>query len=159
MFTHLIRIRLLTRTVLLTTAVVVAIANCSSSATPPAFNGQLALGTWGGDNAGVIATDSVTHIHVGCTFGDLPAHVVLDADGRFTLDGTFVLRAYPVLIGPTLPAQFSGRVQGNTLTMAIAVNDTVAKKLVALGPITVTLGRTPEMGPCPICLVPKGMKE
>ena len=144
--------------VALTVAVIGLVISCSSS-TPPVINGQLAIGTWGGENAGVIATDSVTHVHVGCTFGDLPAHVRLDADGRFTLDGTFVLRAYPVLIGPTLPAQFSGRVVGNTLTMAIAVNDTVAKKIVALGPITVTLGRTPEMGPCPICLVPKGMKE
>lgn len=118
-------------------------------------NGQLALGTWGGDNAGVIATDSVTHVHVGCTFGDMPGRIDLDPNGRFTVDGSYVLRAYPVMVGPSLPAQFSGRVSGRTLTLAIAVNDTVEKKLVALGPIAVIYGRSPSMGPCPICLVPR----
>jgi len=66
-----------------------------------------------------------------------------------------VLRAYPIMIGPELPAQFSGRVSGRILTMAIAVNDTVEKKVVALGPITVVYSRTPNMGPCPICVTPR----
>lgn len=134
-------------------------AACSDSGAsgPAPTDGRLALGTWGGDNAAVIATDSVTHVHVGCTFGDMPPRVMLDKDGRFTIDGTFVLRAYPVLVGPTLPAQFSGRVNGRTLTFAVAVNDTVAKKVVSLGPVTVELDRTPNMGPCPICAVPKRM--
>ncbi|HYV96763.1 MAG TPA: hypothetical protein VE967_04820 [Gemmatimonadaceae bacterium] len=132
----------------------VSLATCGGSdAVAP--GASLALGTWGGDNAAVIATDTVTHVHVACTFGDMPANIALDAEGRFTVDGTFVLRAYPVYVGPTLPAQFSGRVQGSRLTLAIAVNDTVEKKIVALGPVTVTLGKTPQMGPCPICSVPR----
>lgn len=129
-------------------------AACSDGLQVPS-TGRLALGTWGGDNAAVIATDSVTHVHIGCTFGDLPGGIVLDAGGRFTLDGSYVLRAYPVMVGPSLPAQFSGLVSGRTLTLAIAVNDTVQKKLVALGPVTVVYGRLPSMGPCPICLVPR----
>ena len=118
---------------------------------------QIVLGTWGADNAGVIVTDSVSHVHVGCTFGDWPPKVLLDADGRFTVNGSYVLRAYPVMIGPRLPAQFSGRVVGKTMTLTITVNDTVQKNVVALGPITVTFGRTPTMGPCPICLSPKAI--
>ena len=116
---------------------------------------RLAIGTWGGDNAGVIVTDSATHVHVGCTFGDMPGLVQLDASGRFTVDGRYVLRAYPVQVGPSLPAQFSGRVIGRTMTLAIAVNDTVEKKIVTLGPVTVEYGRTPQMGPCPICRAPQ----
>lgn len=85
----------------------------------------------------------------------MPGRVQLDANGRFTTDGSYVLRAYPVQIGPSLPAQFSGRVAGGTLTLAIAVNDTVERKVVALGPITVIYGREPKMGPCPICRVPR----
>ena len=85
----------------------------------------------------------------------MPANIVLDADGRFTRDGSFVLRAFPVLVGPRLPAQFSGRVVGRTLTLSVAVNDTVAKTVVSLGPVTVVLDRTPTMGPCPICAVPQ----
>jgi hypothetical protein len=63
----------------------------------------------------------------------------------------YVLRAYPIHIGPDLPAQFSGQVRDNRLTLRVVVNDTVEKKTVNLGPVTVTLGREPQMGPCPIC--------
>ena len=131
------------------------VVSCSGSSLLPPSDGILAVGTWGGDNSGVIVTDSAVHVHVGCTFGDLSGPVELDADGRFTVDGSYVLRAYPVQTGPSLPAQFSGRVSGRTLTLAIAVHDTVERKLVALGPITVVHGREPEMGPCPICRVPR----
>jgi len=131
------------------------VGSCSGSSLLPPSDGILAVGTWGGDNSGVIVTDSAVHVHVGCTFGDMPGNVPLDATGRFTIDGSYVLRAYPIQIGPSLPAQFSGRVSGRTLTLAIAVHDTVERKVVALGPITVLYGREPEMGPCPICRVPR----
>lgn len=131
------------------------VGSCSGSSLLPPSDGILAVGTWGGDNSGVIVTDSVVHVHVGCTFGDMPGHVPLDQEGRFTVDGSYVLRAYPIQLGPSLPAQFSGRVSGRTLTLAIAVHDTVERKVVALGPITVVYGRDPEMGPCPICRAPR----
>jgi len=75
----------------------------------------------------------------------------VDAEGRFSVSGSYMLRAYPVAIGPTVPAQMAGEVRGRTLTFSIAVNDTVTKELVLLGPSTVSFGREPEMGPCPIC--------
>ena len=128
---------------------------CSGSSLLPPSDGLLAIGTWGGDNSGVIVTDSAVHVHVACTFGDMPGRVPLDGNGRFVTDGSYVLRAYPVQIGPSLPAQFSGRVTGGTLTLAIAVNDTVERKVIALGPITVVYGREPQMGPCPICRTPR----
>ena len=131
------------------------VGSCSGSSLLPPSDGFLAVGTWGGDNSGVVVTDSAVHVHVGCTFGDMPGTVQLDANGRFTIDGSYVLRAYPIQIGPSLPAQFSGRVSGRTLTLAIAVHDTVERKVVALGPITVVYGREPEMGPCPICRAPR----
>jgi hypothetical protein len=115
----------------------------------------LAIGTWGGDDAGVIVTDSVTHVHLGCTLGDIPSRPVADADGRFTVEGTYVLKAFPVQVGPRLPAQFAGRVTGRTLTLSVAVHDTTEGKVVALGPVTVRLGREPRLGPCPICRAPK----
>ena len=135
-------------------ASVVALACFDNSTTPPS-DGKLALGTWGGDNAAVIATDSVTHIHVGCTFGDMPPNIVLDANGQFEIDGSYMLHAYPVAYGPTVPAHFSGQVRGKTMSVSVTVNDTVEKKIVPLGPISVTFGKTPSMGPCPICIVPK----
>ncbi len=116
------------------------------------------MGTWGGAGAGVIVADTVVHVHIGCTFGDLPGRIALDANSRFTRDGSYVLRAFPVLIGPTLPAQFSGVVEGNRLTIVVAVNDTTSGRVVALGPVTVTLGSEPQLGPCPICTGP-GMRQ
>jgi hypothetical protein len=130
------------------------VSSCGSSTLSPS-DGFVALGTWGGDNAGMIVTDSAAHVHVGCTFGDMPGRIPLDASGRFTIDGSYVLQAYPIQVGPSLPASFSGQVVGRTLTLAIAVNDTVEKKVVALGPVTVVYGREPQMGPCPICRAPR----
>ena len=140
--------------VLLLVAAVAVLAACHSAVSPLFAGTRLALGTWGGDNVGLIETDSVTHVHVGCTFGDFPANVALDVNGRFTIDGSYMLHAYPIAFGPSMPAELSGQVVGTTLTFAIAVNDTVAKKVVALGPGTVVLGREPTMGVCPICRVP-----
>ncbi len=131
------------------------LGSCLDSGPLPPNDGKLAIGTWGGDGAGVIVTDEQGHVHVGCTFGDMPPNVQLDDAGHFTVTGSYVLRAYPIQQGPSLPASFSGRVSGAVLTLAIAVNDTVEKKVVALGPVTVVFGRTPELGPCPICKVPR----
>jgi hypothetical protein len=117
-------------------------------------DGLLALGTWGGDSAGVIVNDTIAHAHIGCTYGDIPGRVRLDADGRFTAAGSFLLRAYPVAVGPTMPAQFTGRVTGSTLTITVTVRDTIANTTVIRGPATSTLGTTPRMANCPICTVP-----
>jgi len=115
---------------------------------------QITLGTWGGTNFAVVATDSVIHVHVGCTFGDFTSGTALDATGHFTAEGSYMLHAYPVAMGPSMPAELSGQVIGNTMTFAIAVNDTTAKQVYSLGPGTVVFGKTPVMGPCPVCLIP-----
>jgi hypothetical protein len=112
---------------------------------------SLRVGPWGGEDAAAQVEPATVHVHVGCTKGDFPAPVDLDAQGRFSVPGSYVLRAFPVEVGPALPAQFAGVVQGTRLTMTIAVNDTVEHKLVVLGPVVVVLGREPQMGPCPIC--------
>jgi hypothetical protein len=115
---------------------------------------ELAVGSWGGDTTGVLVSAFGTHVHVGCTLGDMPAVVPLDERGRFAIAGSYVLRAFPVQLGPELPAQFTGQVVGRTLTLSISVNDTVSKTIVTIGPVTATLGVTPNMRNCPICRVP-----
>jgi hypothetical protein len=136
---------------LLSAAVLIlALGSCDSSPveSPPT---DLAAGTWGGENVGVIVGEDVVHVHVGCTYGDFPAPIALDADGRFSTSGEYLLRAFPVAVGPTMPAQFAGVVRNGTLTLTVAVNDTTEKRLVVLGPAAVVHGLEPEMGPCPIC--------
>jgi hypothetical protein len=65
-----------------------------------------------------------------------------------------VLRAYPVYVGPSLPARFQGSVTGKMLTLSVVVQDTTADTTVTLGPVKLQLGREPQMGPCPICRTP-----
>lgn len=122
---------------------------------PTSPEGPLLAGTWGGENVALVVEDEASHLHIGCTNGDFPAPIAVDADGRFSVPGSYVLRAYPIQIGPSLPAQFAGVVDGNRLTLTVAVNDTVEKKLVVLGPVTVHYGQDPRMGPCPICTTRK----
>jgi len=128
---------------------VLAVAACADPVRPSA--GALAEGTWGGNNAGVIVTASVTHVHIGCTLGDIPTRVVADGDGRFDVEGDYLLRAYPVQMGPRLPARFVGRVLGRTLVLNVTVNDTTTGRVEKLGPVSVQLGELPQLGPCPIC--------
>nr|MBA2292034.1 hypothetical protein [Gemmatimonadales bacterium] len=74
--------------------------------------------------------------------------------GRFRVEGTYLRRAYPVAVGPQLPAEFTGKIDGNSITYTVVVNDTVENEVVTLGPATVTLGKEPRDGPCPICRIP-----
>ena len=126
---------------------------------PTSPDGSLVPGTWGGENVGMIIEEDVVHVHVGCTFGDFPAPITLDDDNRFSVTGSYVLRAYPVQIGPSLPAQFAGVRRGREITFTVAVNDTVEKKLVVLGPSQVEFGKEPRMGPCPICVQGQRVKR
>jgi len=111
-------------------------------------------GTWGGDNAGLFADDSSAHVHIRCTFGNVHQAIVLDAAGRFDVPGAYVLRAYPVYVGPTLPARFQGSVSRKTMSLSVSVQDTTADTTAKLGPVLLFYGREPQMGPCPICRRP-----
>jgi hypothetical protein len=132
------------------TAILAVLIACDTGAT---FGSavELPVGTWGGEDAGVIVTATAAHVHVGCTNGDFPAPIALDEDGRFSVAGDYLLTAYPVAVGPTMPARFAGVVSRGELVMTVAVDDTIAGELVVLGPVSVRLGREPELGPCPIC--------
>jgi len=128
----------------------VALFACSSSgiALPP-FDGKLALGTWGGDNAGMLVSDMAVHLTVGCTYGDVSGRITVAVDGSFDVAGSYMLRAYPVAFGPTVPARFRGQLDGATATVTVTVDDTVQHKTVVEGPVTVKYGE-PRIGPCPI---------
>ena len=112
------------------------------------------VGTWGGENAGLIADDTSAHVHIACTFGDVMQGIEPGSDGSFDVPGSYVLRAYPIYVGPSLPARFQGTVTGKSLTLSVVVQDTTADTTVTLGPVRLFLGREPQMGPCPSCRTP-----
>ena len=113
------------------------------------------VGTWGGDNAGLIVSDTDVHVHIGCTLGDALGPIRPDANGRFEANGTYNVDAYPVDRGIVHPAQFTGQIIGLTMTLTVSLSDTAR----VLGPVTLTYGKEPQMGVCPICRVPKGIRN
>ncbi|HEV8355775.1 MAG TPA: hypothetical protein VGQ17_03310 [Gemmatimonadales bacterium] len=114
----------------------------------------LPAGTWGGENAGMIVSDTDAHVHIGCTLGDAPAPIQLDAAGRFDVPGRYNLTAYPVDRGILLPARFTGQAGIRGLVLTVTVTDTVRDTTVVLGPVQLEYGKEPRMGPCPICRRP-----
>lgn len=132
----------------------VTIAACSTSSSAVGLDGRLAIGTWGGDSGGFVIADTSAHLHVGCTFGDVSGGIVVGSDGRFSVPARYMLRAYPIAVGPTVPAVLNGRFDGQTLTITATVNDTVEKRTVVRGPVTLRLGVEPRMANCPICRKP-----
>jgi hypothetical protein len=134
------------------TVLAVTAGSCPGTTEP---TGPLPVGTWGGENAGVIVSDTSLHAHVGCTYGNAPRPSL--SDGRFDVAGLYNITAHPVDAGVFHPAVFRGQVSGVTLTLTVALTDTD----VTLGPVLVQLGREPKMGPCPICRpgsAPRSMK-
>src|SRR5882724_13578873 len=113
------------------------------------INGQL-LGTWGGENAVLMALDTTAHVHIGCTAGDTKRAIVTDDQGRFDVPGLYNITLYPVARGPDHSARFTGSVDGRVMTLTVTLTDTA----VTLGPVQLVFGREPRMGPCPICRKP-----
>jgi hypothetical protein len=131
-------------------AAAIALLGCGSSLHPLE---PLLVGTWGGDNAGLIATDSSAHVHIGCTVGDIHQQLVADSSGRFDVQGIYNITAYPVYRGPDHPARFSGQIVGRVMSLTVTLTDTA----VTLGPVLLTYGKEPRMGPCPICRTPNAI--
>lgn len=127
-------------------SIAIALA-CYNTSTPRLTDVR---GTWGGENAGLIASDTSAHVHIGCTLGDTKGPIHPDADGRFELEGKYNVDAYPVDRGIFHPARFSGEINGITMTLTVVLTDTARQ----LGPVTLTYGKEPKMGPCPICREP-----
>jgi hypothetical protein len=126
--------------------------SCSAATSTPITD---VVGTWGGDNAGLIVNNDDVHVHIGCTLGDAVGPIRTDSNGRFEVTGTYNVDAYPVDRGIVHPAKFNGRIIGQTMTLTVSLTDTAR----VLGPVTLIYGKEPKMGPCPICRIPKGARS
>jgi len=139
--------------VMLASVTVFLIRDCNVGGPRPAAG--LIQGTWGGNNAGLMASDSSAHVHIGCTAGDTKQALVADQQGRFDATGRYNITLYPVARLPDHPARFFGSTDGHTLTLTVTLTDTA----VTLGPVQLVLGQEPQMGPCPICRRPPASKR
>src|SRR5213594_4220326 len=116
-------------------AALVLLAACVAGPVP-----SQVVGTWGGDNAGLIAGDTSAHVHIGCTLGDTKEAIRLDATGHFDQPGTYDVDAFPVARGILHPARFSGVVLGRTMVLTVSLSDTAR----VLGPVVLTFGADPR---------------
>ncbi len=119
-------------------------AGCDTGTGPPM---SPVVGTWGGKDVGLIASDTGAHVHIGCTLGDIKGQLRPDPAGRFSVEGTYNVDAYPVDRGITHPARFTGRISGRVMSLTVTLADTARQ----LGPVTLRYGDEPQMGVCPIC--------
>ena len=109
----------------LITPAALLLAGCA--AVPPA--GVPLSGQWGGPHIGLRIEASGTAIEYDCAAGAIPGPIVPDGGGRFTVEGTHTpehggpMREGEVL--PTYRAQFTGRVQGDRMTLSGQVENGV----------------------------------
>jgi hypothetical protein len=129
-------------------AVLLLLAACGI--TDPARLKQVPMGTWGGQNAALLVTETTAHAHIGCTLGDVEGPIPLDGTGHFDVAATYNVDAFPVDRGIRHPARFSGNVEGSTMTLLVRLTDTGQ----TFGPVGLMLGRQPQIQDCPICRVP-----
>ena len=122
---------------------VIAVVACAKDS-PLAPPTQLALGEWGTNGAQFVVSDSLIEILADCTGGEFPAGAVHLSDGQFTVAGT-----WQIFFGPTVPAQLSGVVTGNTLNFAVAAWDTRSNRLLEFGPFVVVHGTHASIVVCP----------
>src|SRR5260370_34136024 len=74
---------------------------CSSSRTPL---DTVPVGTWGGDDAGLIVGKDGAHAHIGCTLGDVAGAIPVEAAGGYGAAGPWNGDPYPVDRGILHPA-------------------------------------------------------
>ena len=147
--------RALLGALLLLVALVGAVTlSCASTAPVVPADMQLPLGIFGGDSGGMIVGDTAMHLHIGCTFGDVSGRVPVDASGRFDVAGSYTLRAYPITVGPAVPARFTGSIDGDRIVVTATIDDTVGHATVVRGPASLRLGVERNFAPCPICRRP-----
>src|SRR2546423_15021340 len=103
--------------VLLASLALIALRTCDIGG--PRVQGPI-QGTWGGENAGLIAFDTTDHVHIGCTAGDTKQAIATDDQGRFDVPGLYNITPHPVARGPDHPARFFRRIDGHGMTLTLA---------------------------------------
>lgn len=127
-----------------TLAASAALAACGDGITDlPA----ILIGRWGGDGLSLLATSDSAVARFDCATGALRTPVLLSSRGTFSADGGYVQEVGPAALGN--PARYSGRVEGDRLTLRVVVTDTLFDNgTVTLGPFEATRGRAPVVAFC-----------
>ena len=86
------------------------------------------VGSWGGLHIRLELTESGAEIEYDCAHGTMDGPLVLGSDGRFNLTGThFKEHSGPIRLNEPPndhPARYTGRVEGQTMTLQVTLTDT-----------------------------------
>ena len=108
----------------------------------------MAPGVWGGDHAALTVIETGAHLELDCASGDISGRLSAGGDGRFSVEGVFVVEhAGPVRSDETperKPARFSGRVEGGTMSLDV----TLVESNTSVGRFALELGRAPGVKKC-----------
>jgi len=88
---------------------------------------RVANGIWGGPNVHMDVTENGATLRFSCAHGKIEQPLTLDAEGHFSVKGTFVAEG----MGPTRednppksqPAVFKGVVHDSSMTLTVTVTD------------------------------------
>jgi len=127
------------RRLLLVGCAMALLQDCASQAPHP-----VRAGTWGGDKVEVVVTASGGSLQLCCATGSVDQALTLDGSGHFEANGTYTYLGGPIPVGGNqpVPAQYSGLVQGSTMTLSIGTPSGT------LGPFTLMLGQAGSFKGC-----------
>lgn len=124
----------------------VLVLSCSGPSEPGSV---LGFGVWGGERANLIVGPDSVRAEFDCASGRLDAPIVLDAQGRFDVGGTYRLEAGPVFA--PVPARWTGTLTtvrgGSQVALTVTVLDPRADPL-QLGPYHLMSGVRLTLGLC-----------
>jgi hypothetical protein len=82
------------------------------------------IGTWGGNNIRMTIGSAETTITYACGDGVVNKPIILDAAGRFNVEGTYDVQGGGPSIATPISALYSGVISGMTMSLAVTSVDT-----------------------------------
>ena len=107
---------------------------------------DLPSGRWGGDGVELLVASNRATATFCCATGSIDQALIPDASGHFEALGTYTFEGGPIPVGgnQSVPAHYSGAIDGSTMVLKVATSSMM------LGPFTLTLGRPGFLQNC-IC--------
>lgn len=102
-------------------------------------NRSIPAGVWGGEHIRLEVKANGAEIEYDCARSTIEQAIVLDADGRFDVNGKYVVQhAGPVRDGEQYvrPARYTGKIDGDHMTLTVILTDNSEK----VGPFSLTRG-------------------
>jgi len=105
----------------------IAAASASAGTGPAAPDEprRLAVGLWGGDHLRMMVTGADARLEYDCATGTIDRAIVLDARGRFAVDGSYTAEHGGPARGESAAAaraRYAGRVEGDTMKLTVTLD-------------------------------------